>query len=164
MSKTILWLLLNGIHLTKKLQQVPNMNTFPFLRVNYRPRFRGVWTSTANVILRFLSTITSIVCLLTLFPCPAQPGWHLPCESTVHSLFAHLRTLSCLASGPPSFIFFFSSSAFCHARYVLCLLRYRKLWWLLMTHVRTKCLNRKTFITRILCSNKLENRFEKKAF
>lgn len=33
-----------------------------------------------------------------------------------------------------------------------------------MTRVRTKCLNRKAFISGIICSNKLENRFENNAF
>lgn len=54
---------------------------------------------------RDISMVKSIVCLLTLFPCPPQPGRHLPCGSTTSSLrilFTHPRILSCLTSAPSS--------------------------------------------------------------
>lgn len=75
---------------------------------------------------RDISMVKSIVCLLTLFPCPHQPGRHLPCGSTTSSLHILFTHPSPLLPTPPGFILWFSSSVFCQVGYVICLLRYRK--------------------------------------
>lgn len=117
-SETILWRSLNAIHLIKQIQQVPSMSSFPFLRVNQQPCFRGVWTSIANVILTFQwsnqlfvfsISFLALISLAGTFPVAPPP--------ILFTSFFHISEFWAAwppFPTPPSFIALFSSLVFCH--------------------------------------------------